>query len=58
MHVQLEAREALALMGHQDPVRGKGIRVLSIDGGGVRYVAFCTMRIESISEKVYVDFLV
>lgn len=30
-------REALALIGYQKPVRGRGIRVLSIDGGGLRY---------------------
>lgn len=29
-------REALALIGYADPVKGQGIRVLSIDGGGTR----------------------
>lgn len=29
-------REALALVGYHDPVRGRGIRLLSIDGGGLR----------------------
>ncbi|KAM4618150.1 calcium-independent phospholipase A2-gamma-like isoform 2-T2 [Polymixia lowei] len=29
-------REALALVGYHNPVKGQGIRVLSIDGGGLR----------------------
>lgn len=29
-------RETLALIGYTDPVKGRGIRVLSIDGGGTR----------------------
>ncbi|XP_028264722.1 calcium-independent phospholipase A2-gamma-like [Parambassis ranga] len=31
-------RETLALIGYMDPVKGHGIRVLSIDGGGTRGV--------------------
>jgi len=32
------AREALALVGYVDTVSGRGIRVLSLDGGGTKYV--------------------
>ncbi|XP_059894416.1 calcium-independent phospholipase A2-gamma [Gadus macrocephalus] len=34
--LQAAVREALALVGYTDPVRGRGIRVLTIDGGGTR----------------------
>ena len=34
--LQAAVREALALVGYSDPVRGRGIRVLTIDGGGTR----------------------
>lgn len=30
-------REALTLVGYHEPVKGRGIRILSIDGGGLRY---------------------
>ncbi|XP_017161429.1 calcium-independent phospholipase A2-gamma-like isoform X2 [Poecilia reticulata] len=36
--LQASIREALALIGFVDPVKGHGIRVLSIDGGGTRGV--------------------
>uniref|UniRef100_A0A1A8EYZ4 Patatin-like phospholipase domain containing 8 n=1 Tax=Nothobranchius korthausae TaxID=1143690 RepID=A0A1A8EYZ4_9TELE len=34
--LQAAVREALAVVGYTDPVKGRGIRVLSIDGGGTR----------------------
>lgn len=30
-------REALSLVGYHAPVKGRGVRILSIDGGGLRY---------------------
>lgn len=34
--LQEAIRETLALIGYVDPVRGHGVRVLSIDGGGTK----------------------
>ncbi|XP_031671480.1 calcium-independent phospholipase A2-gamma-like [Oncorhynchus kisutch] len=34
--LQAAVREALALVGYTDPVKGQGIRILAIDGGGTR----------------------
>ncbi|XP_077369019.1 calcium-independent phospholipase A2-gamma-like isoform X2 [Festucalex cinctus] len=36
--LQTAIREAFALIGYVDPVKGRGIKVLSIDGGGTRGV--------------------
>ncbi|XP_017261729.1 calcium-independent phospholipase A2-gamma isoform X2 [Kryptolebias marmoratus] len=46
-------REALALVGYQKPVRGRGIRILSIDGGGLRgLLALQTLhRLEALTGK-------
>ncbi|XP_061577028.1 calcium-independent phospholipase A2-gamma-like [Cololabis saira] len=46
-------REALALVGHHQPVKGRGIRILSIDGGGLRgLLALQTIhRLEALTGK-------
>ncbi|XP_062860271.1 calcium-independent phospholipase A2-gamma [Trichomycterus rosablanca] len=51
--LQGTVRQALALVGYTDPVKGKGIRVLSIDGGGTRgLVALQTLhKLESLTGK-------
>ncbi|XP_035379457.1 calcium-independent phospholipase A2-gamma [Electrophorus electricus] len=52
-NLQAAVRLALALVGYTDPVKGRGIRVLSIDGGGTRgLVALQTLhRLESLTGK-------
>ncbi|XP_014448171.1 calcium-independent phospholipase A2-gamma isoform X2 [Tupaia chinensis] len=43
--LQAAVREMLALIGYVDPVKGRGIRILTIDGGGTRgVVALQTLR--------------
>ncbi|ELK01277.1 Calcium-independent phospholipase A2-gamma [Pteropus alecto] len=44
--LQAAVREILALIGYVDPVKGRGIRILTIDGGGTRQglVALQTLR--------------
>ncbi|XP_028815119.1 calcium-independent phospholipase A2-gamma-like [Denticeps clupeoides] len=51
--LQAAVREALTLVGYIDPVKGRGIRVLSIDGGGTRgLVALQTLhKLEALSGK-------
>ncbi|XP_051547160.1 calcium-independent phospholipase A2-gamma [Myxocyprinus asiaticus] len=51
--LQASVRQSLALVGYNDPVKGRGIRVLSIDGGGTRgLVALQALhRLESLTGK-------
>ncbi|KAH0616604.1 hypothetical protein JD844_027845 [Phrynosoma platyrhinos] len=51
--LQAAVREALAVIGYSDPVKGWGIRVLTIDGGGTRgLVALQTLRkLEELTGK-------
>ncbi|KAI7791780.1 putative calcium-independent phospholipase A2-gamma [Triplophysa rosa] len=52
-NLQAAVRQALALVGYNDPVKGRGIRVLSIDGGGTRgLVALQALhRLENLTGK-------
>ncbi|XP_056338364.1 calcium-independent phospholipase A2-gamma [Oenanthe melanoleuca] len=51
--LQAAVRETLALIGYTDPVKGWGVRILSIDGGGTRgLVALQTLRkLEELTGK-------
>ncbi|NXS87757.1 PLPL8 phospholipase, partial [Erpornis zantholeuca] len=51
--LQAAVRETLALIGYTDPVKGWGVRILTIDGGGTRgLVALQTLRkLEELTGK-------
>lgn len=51
--VKMVAREGLNLLGYQEPVRSPGIRILCLDGGGMKGIIALEVlkRIESVTGK-------
>ena len=50
LEIQQQARVALALLGYVGPVKGRGVRILSLDGGGTRGIMTIEM-LKVISER-------
>lgn len=54
-----QSRQALALLGYSDPPQGRGIRILSIDGGGIRGIVILEVlrRLENLTGRpIYQQF--
>lgn len=43
------ANQALALVGYNEAPKGRGIRMMSIDGGGMRYVMYSAEMYSSLA---------
>lgn len=57
--LQEEARELLALLGYVSPLKGRGIRILTMDGGGTRGLVSieCLKKLEAMTgQKVHEMF--
>lgn len=48
--IRMASRAALTILGYTEPVKENGIRILSLDGGGSRYVALYDLFLTQISK--------